>query len=205
VKMIVVNCEQGSEEWLAIRRGVITASEFSQVMTPKMLKRAKTDYIYKLLAEFKGLAGDNFSSAAMDRGTNLEPVARELYAFREDVDPEQVGFIFLNESRLVGCSPDSLIGDDGGLEIKCPEAKAHIHYMMDDAVPDEYRSQVFGCLWLTGRSWWDFMSYHPKLPPLVTRVTNEDEGYKKWAECFEKILAEFIADYESMKEQLLAA
>ena len=175
--MRIIDCEQGSTEWLSVRRGIPTASEFDSIITPKKgeLAAAHETYIDQLLDEqiridavrlFKG-------NAYTERGHELEPEARELYAFMHDVEPQQVGFI-LSDIGDVGCSPDSLIRADGGLEIKCPDGPQHVGYLRAGIVPDKYKPQVHGCLIITGRQWWDFMSYCPGHKPLIIRVVPDD-------------------------------
>ena len=77
-----------------------------------------------------------------------------------------------------GVSPDGLVGADGGLEIKCPAPSTHVKYLRDGKLPVAYKQQVMGCLWITGRSWWDFVSYHESMPALLIRV-ERDEDYIK--------------------------
>lgn len=174
--MIIHDCEQGSREWLDLRIGVATASQFDQVITPKTQKpsASMTKYAYKLLAEKAlGQSLDEAASMWMERGTELEPEARAWYELTQGVDVQQVGFI-TSDDGLVGCSPDGLVGEDGGLEIKCPSAAVHLGYLLG-GVEDAYRCQVQGGLWVTGRAWWDFLSYCPGLPPVLVRFTREEE------------------------------
>jgi len=173
----IIDCEQGTPEWLTARLGVPTASEFDSIITPKKgdLAAAHETYINQLLDEqirrdaersFKG-------NADTDRGHELEPDARALYSFIRDVEPQQAGFI-LRDDGMAGCSPDSLVNDDGGLEIKCPDGPMHVGYLRAGTLPDKYKPQVHGCLIITGRQWWDFMSYCPGHKPLIIRVVPDD-------------------------------
>ena len=175
--MKIIDCQQGTPEWLAVRLGVPTASEFDSIITPKKgdLAAAHETYIDRLLDEqirrdaerpFKG-------NADTERGHALEPDARALYAFIHDVEPQQVGFI-LRDDGLAGCSPDSLIDEDGGLEIKCPDGPQHVGYLRAGTIPDKYKPQVHGCMIITGRKWWDFMSYCPGHKPLIIRAYPDD-------------------------------
>jgi len=116
---------------------------------------------------------EGYSSAAMERGKVMEEEARELYAFARGVEPLQVGFV---RNGNVGASPDSLIGDDGGLEIKTALAHIQIDRLMKVELPSEHKAQVQGNLWITERAWWDFVSYSPGLPPMILRV-KRDEAY----------------------------
>lgn len=182
--MIVLDCEQGSAAWMEARRGVITASTFNKIITPKDLKPSKQaeGVARQAVAEWlSGIVEPTPVTAAMERGLLLEPAARAFYEFETGRDVQQVGFIFLDEARLIGCSPDGLVGNDGGLEIKCLSGAAHVECLLTRTVPDEYLPQIMGCLWITGRKWWDYVSYHPLMPPALVRVEWDGEYVKKLA------------------------
>jgi len=176
--MEIIDCEQGSETWFIARAGIPTASEFATVMAKgkdggASITRAK--YMRRLAYElYSGEpAPAGYSNAHMERGHDMEDEARRLYAFMEDATPERVGFV---RTGRAGCSPDSLIGADGGLEIKTAIPEVQIERLQRGTLPPEYRAQVQGSLWLTGRDYWDFCSYWPKLPPLIIRV-QPDRAY----------------------------
>lgn len=169
----ILTFEQRSPEWYAARRGVPTASEFGSIITPKKgeYAAAADTYINQLIDEVvRPDAGQSFTgNRHTERGEFLEDDARELYAFEREVVPQQVGFI-LNDAGTLGCSPDSLIQVDGGLEIKCPDGPTHVKWMRAGGVPDEHKPQVHGSLIITEREWWDFMSYCPGYDALIVRV-----------------------------------
>lgn len=175
--MQIFDCEQGTPEWYAARLGIPTASEFHTVMAigPKGGKSAtRVAYLNKLAGEV--LTGEPMASyvnADMERGSAMEDEARNLYAFTKGVEPQQVGFIRDGDA---GCSPDSLIGEDGGLEIKSAAPHVQIARILDDELPSEHKAQVFGNLWITKRKYWDFVSYCPRLPIFIKRV-HRDEDY----------------------------
>lgn len=172
--MKVIDCEQGTPEWYAARLGVPTASEFDCIITPKKgeLAAAHEAYIDRLLDEMirpdaeRGFAGN----AHTERGKELEPEARRLYAFMANAQPVPIGFV-LRDAEDAGCSPDSLVGEDGGLEIKCPDGPTHVGYIRRAELPDAYKAQVHGSMVITGRKWWDFCSYCPGHKPFIVRVT----------------------------------
>ena len=172
--MQILTCEQRSPEWYAARRGVPTASEFGNIITPKKMEYAAAadTYINQLIDELmRPEAGRGFTgNRHTERGVLLEDEAREYYAFEQDVVPQQVGFI-LNDAGTLGCSPDSLIQRVGGLEVKCPDGPTHVKWLRAGGVPDEHKPQVHGSLVITGREWWDFLSYCPGYEPLLVRVT----------------------------------
>lgn len=173
----IIDCEQGSPQWFAARAGLATASEFSTVMAKgkdggASVTRAK--YMRQLAGEI--LTGEpspeGFSNWATDRGHALEDEARQYYAFTRDIEPQRVGFI---RGDIAGCSPDSLIDDEGGLEIKIAIPAVQIERLMRGVLPPEHKAQVHGSMWVSERPWWDFMSFCPRLPPLVIRVQRDPE------------------------------
>lgn len=169
----IVNCEQGSPEWFAARLGIPTASEFSTVMAKGEGKTRRT-YLLKLAGELlTGEPMESYSNPHMERGKEQEAEAREAYELMRDIDTHQVGFIVNGDK---GCSPDSLIGDDGGLEIKTALPHIQVERLLKGELPAEHRAQVQGNMWVTERQWWDFVSYCPRLPLLIVRV-KRDEGY----------------------------
>jgi len=174
--MIILTDEQGSPEWLASRLGRPSASMFSNLITTsgKPSSSAKK-YIAEMVAErLTGRSKPFYSNDHMERGNFLEPEAREAYEFITDLEVVETGFI-LHDSEEFGCSPDGLVANDGGLEIKCPSDGVHAGYLIDGKVPTKYYQQVQGCMWVTGRDWWDFMSYHPEMPHLLVRMERNEE------------------------------
>jgi hypothetical protein len=170
---VIIPCEQGTEAWFAARLGLPTASEFSTVLAKGEGKTRRT-YMLKLAGEIlTGKPMETYTNGHMERGKEQEDEARRLYAFLEDVEPERVGFI-VNGRK--GCSPDSLIGADGGLEIKDASAHIQIERLLKGSLPPEHKAQVQGSLWVCEREWWDFASHCRGLPLFVCRV-HRDEKY----------------------------
>lgn len=173
---------QGTEEWLKARLGVPSASNFSKVITTRGQRSTSfMGYVNALIAE--KLTGDPTYvkiTEPMERGTSLEDEARAMYQLINDTDVRQVDFI-KHPNMEVGCSPDGLIdvkcdrGLIGGLEIKCPLQGTHVEYLRAGKVPSKYMLQVQGCMFVTGRGYWDFMSYHPKMKPLIVRTYRDDD------------------------------
>lgn len=132
--------------------------------------RAK--YMRELAGEIlTGELSETYSNAHMDRGSEQEADARRLYAFLADKEPALVGFV---RNGNAGCSPDSLVGNNGGLEIKSALPHIQIERLFKNELPSEHKAQVQGNLWLCEREWWDFMSFSPKLPPLIKRVYRDE-------------------------------
>lgn len=175
--MQIIDCEQGSAEWFAARLGLVTASEFKTIIGVKKDAREKVtraSYLRKLAGEIlTGLPMESYSNGHMERGKEQEDEARDLYSMMAGVDPLRVGFI---RNHDAGCSPDSLIGDKGGLEIKSALPHIQIERLEAGELPPEHRAQVQGNIWLAEREWWDFASYCPRLPLFVKRVPRDD-GY----------------------------
>lgn len=199
----IYDLEQGSPEWQAVRLGIPTASCFDRIVTPakgELSKQAGT-YRNELLAEWlSGMPGDSFSNDWTERGNELEAEARAYYAFHSDTEVSQVGFVYADEARMVGCSPDGLVSDDGILEFKCPKPSTHIGYLLDGKLPTTYRAQVQGGLMVTGREWCDFCSYAPGLPPLIVRVNRDADFIAK----LRAALSSFIESIQSGREALRA-
>ena len=177
--------EQGSEEWFAARLGKATASKFQDLLakTKTGASASRTNYISQLVVErLTGVAPDFFTSKSMEIGTEREPMARMAYEIETGNIVQEVGFI-LHESLSCGASPDGLIGDDGGIEIKCPQPAAHLEYLQSDKAPAKYIAQIQGGLWVTGRKWWDFVSFNPDFPPhlqlKIVRVMRDDDYIAK--------------------------
>jgi hypothetical protein len=182
--MIISPYEQGTPEWLAARLGKPSASMFSKLITMTGKPSASADaYINQLLGErLTGKSEPHYTSEAMILGTEREPLARADYEFISGNKVDQVGFI-LDDSESYGCSPDGLIGEDGGLEIKCPAQTTQAGYWRDkQSGVKKYYQQIQGCMWVTGRKWWDFFSYHPDMPHVLVRVKRNEEYIEKLSE-----------------------
>lgn len=176
----IFDCAQGSSEWFAARVGIPTASEFSTVMAvgPKGGKSlTRIAYLNKLVGEIlTGEPMESYSNADMERGKLMEDEARDLYAFTHGVEPQRVGFV---RNGNKGASPDSLLGDKGGLEIKSAAAHIQVARLLADDLPSEHKAQVHGSMWVCEREFWDFVSYCPKLPLFVKRVYRDEDYIKK--------------------------
>jgi hypothetical protein len=172
--MIKINIEQHSPAWYAIKLGRITGSRFKDAMSGDSTA-GFTGLIGTMAAEIiTGEMEDTFVSDQMARGTELEPEARRAYETLTEQEVEQVGFIMPEENtefhEYTGFSPDGLINDDGLLELKAPMAKTHLNYIEKNVLPNEYKWQVQGGLWQTGRKYCDFVSYYPGMKLFIKRV-----------------------------------
>ena len=205
--MIVLDLEQGSEAWHAARLGLPTASNFKKLFTSTGKPSTTADtYFYELLAErLTGKPSSEFTSEWMVRGTELEPEARATYEFIHDVQVEQIGFVYLDDRRHVGCSPDGLIGDEGLIEIKAPKASTHVKYLLAGKLPSDYVPQVQGQLWITGCKFCDFMSYHPDCDPLIVRVERDEDYIAGLAAEVDKMAKKLDSAFKKLTKEKEAA
>lgn len=168
---------QGSAEWHAARMGIPTASEFDKLLPGSRGKylQSRRTYLMQVAGEILLPADlpEEFSSLYTDRGKRLEPEARDMYAFLHGAAPEQVGFA---TNGRKGCSPDSIIGDNGALEIKSKKPAFLLEAICDDAFVDEHKAQCQGALLVLEREWIDLACYWPGLP-LFTKRAYRDEEY----------------------------
>ena len=156
---------QGSPEWLAERAGKVTASMISNVlMDPKTA--GYRDYQAQLVAEILTgkPQGSDFTNAAMQFGTETEPLARSAYEAETGFSVDEVGFCQHPSIERAGASPDGLVGNSGLVEIKCPKVATHLAYLIADVVPAAYKNQIMWQMAVTGRDWCDFVSFRPDLP-----------------------------------------
>ncbi len=196
------NIEQGTPEWRALRAGVPTASSFSKIMA-KGQGKVRRDYLLKLAGEvLTGEPAESYSNAAMERGHEMEPQARANYAFIRGVDPVEVGFV---TNGRFGCSPDALIGYDGGLEIKSTAPHILIDITLRDRVPPEHKAQIQGGMWVCERGWWDFVAFWPGLAPYVTRIPRDDEYIKELETEANRFIAELDEIVGTMRDRMEVA
>lgn len=188
----IFNFDQGTPEWFECRKGIPTASMFSAILAKGQGKTRRT-YMMKLLGErITGELQDSFSNAHMERGKEMEEEARLAYAFMKEVEPVQVGFI---RNKEKGCSPDSLIDENGLLEIKTKLPHLQLEVLLADEMPSEHKAQVQGQLWIAEREWCDFVSFWPKTPIFIKRVYRDEKYIKTLSDEVEKFLNE-LTDLE---------
>lgn len=164
--MTIIECAQKSPEWTAARLGRLTGScvadAFAKLKSGGEAAGRRNLRIQLVLERITGQSQENgFQSYDMERGLQLEADACMAYEAQTGILVQSVGFI-AHDELMAGCSPDGLTAE-GGIEIKCPKAATHLDYVRG-ALPNEYLLQAVHGLWLTGRAWWDFVSYHPTFP-----------------------------------------
>jgi len=179
--MIVTDFEQGSLEWLQARLGRISASQAKLLITTSGKASASADkYLATLISErITGRREEVFVNSHMERGTRLEPAARACYEWETGNVVTEVGFI-LDDSGEYGCSPDGLVDDDGGIEIKVPADSTMIGYhLKQDKFYSTYKQQVQCCMLVTDRDWWDLYAYSDSFPSICVRIERDDEYINK--------------------------
>ena len=195
--------EQGTDEWFTARLGKVTASRVSDVMskTKTGYTAGRENYMSQLIAEIlSGKKIDGFSNASMQWGTDTEPYARMAYEAIADVLVDEVGFIPHPVIKAAGASPDGLVGDDGLIEIKCPNTTTHLDMMIAETIPKKYRDQMQFQMACTRRKWCDFVSFDNRLPEdlqiFIKRVDRDDKYILEMETEINKFLAEMLEKME---------
>lgn len=197
--------EQLSPEWHAIRCGKVTASRVADVVakTKSGWGASRANYMAELIAErLTGESAAGFTNAAMQWGTDNEPDARTAYEFRTDAEVVQVGFVIHPTIPDSGASPDGLVGDDGLVEIKCPNTATHIETLIGQCVPSKYIPQMQWQMACTGRKYCDFVSFDPRLPESMRLAVMRVERDDKLIASLEKDVADFLAEVETKVAKL---
>ena len=196
---------QGSPEWFAIRCGKVTASRVADVIakTKTGWGAGRANYAAELIAErLTQTTAPSFTNAAMQWGTDQEPVARNVYADRNGWDVAEIGFVDHPEIAMSGASPDGLVGFSGLVEIKCPNTATHLDTLLRETVPGKYVTQMQWQMACTGREWCDFVSFDPRLPEsmslFVKRVPRDVSHILE----LETEVAAFIAEIDDKVSRL---
>jgi hypothetical protein len=196
----IFDCDQNSEAWYLARKGLPTASEFAAILSPgkgKAESKTRRTYLLKLAGEI--LTGDLMehpTSFHMERGKVMEDEARDAYAFHTDAEPIRVGFV---RNGQKGCSPDSLVGDVGMLEIKTKLPHLIIDLLIKDEFPEEHIAQCQGALWVCEREWIDIAVYWPKLPTFIKRAYRDEPFIAKLSDAVDAFNAELAATVDQIR------
>jgi putative phage-type endonuclease len=196
--------EQGTGEWLMARVGKVTASRINDVLaTVKTGESAsRRNYRAELVVQrISGLPSPSYSNAAMQWGTDNEPLARLAYSLHTGLEVEEVGLIDHDTVLRSGASPDGLVGADGMVEIKCPNTATHIAWAIAGEVPAEHVNQMQWQMACTGRQWCDFVSFDPRMPEgqqLFIRCLQQDQAL------IDKIEAEVVKFDAEVEAEVLA-
>ncbi len=200
-----MNIIQGTPEWFAVRVGKVTASRVADVVakTKTGWGASRANYMAELIAErLTGEVAPSFTNAAMQWGTEMEPLARDAYEFRTDATVETVGFVAHPSILMSGASPDGLVGSDGLVEIKCPNTATHIDTLMGDSIASKYETQMQWQMACTGRKWCDFVSFDPRMPEsmrlFIRRVNRDDKRISE----LELLVCDFLEEIKAKVQQL---
>jgi len=199
---------QGSVEWHLARCGKVTASRISDLMaqTKSGWGASRANYMAELIAErLTGVPADSYSSPAMKWGTETEPQARAAYQFYADLDVVETGFASHPRIADTGASPDGLVGDDGLVELKCPNTATHIETLLGGSVPSKYVLQMQWQMACTGRTWCDFASFDPRMPENMRLFVRRLERNATEIGEIERRVVEFLGELQAKIDKLRAA
>jgi len=189
--------EQGTDEWKMLRCGKVTASRVADIIakTKSGYSASRDNYMAQLICErLTNSVAESFTNAAMQHGTETEPLARLAYEVNQNVLVDEIAFVLHPTIQMSGASPDGLVGNEGLLEIKAPNTATHIETLLSETVPTKYYTQMQFQLASTGRKWCDFVSFDNRLPEelqlFVKRVPRDDVFIKQTEDAIVKFLAE---------------
>ncbi len=198
--------EQGTPEWFAQRLGKVTASRISDIIakTKTGVAASRGNYLAQLVAErLTGQTADSFKSGAMQHGTETEPQARMAYEAETGLMVSEVAMIEHPTIAMSGASPDGLVGEDGLVEIKCPNTNTHIATLLADKAPSGYIPQMQWQMACTGRAWCDFVSFDPRMPEdmqlFIKRVPRDNALIAE----YEAEVVKFLAEVQDTVDKLI--
>lgn len=198
--------EQGTPEWHQLRLGKVTASRVADIIAQTRTgpSASRQNYLIELaLQRSTGTIEPSYTNDAMKWGTETEPQARVAYEVESENFVSQIAFIDHPTIAWFGCSPDGLVGDDGLIEIKCPNSATHWEYFKSKKPPQKYITQMQTQLCVTGRKWCDFVSFDPRMPErsqlLIVRVERDEEFIAEIEEKVTQFLSEVEVEVNLMK------
>jgi putative phage-type endonuclease len=197
--------EQRTEEWFKQRLGKVTASKISDVIakTKTGVSASRENYSTQLTLErLTGKQTEFYTNSAMEWGTATEPQARSAYELIREVFVDEVGFIDHPTIAMSGASPDGFVGEDGLVEIKCPESKTQMDTLLNQKVPAKYMPQMQWQLACTGRKWCDFVSFDPRMPENLQIFVQRVERNDLYIKMLEEEVRAFLAEIDQKVEIL---
>jgi len=200
--------EQRTEEWFRERMGKVTASRIADVMarTKSGYGASRKNYMTELLVErLTGEREESYINAAMQRGIDEEPIARTEYELDRGVLVEEVGFVPHPSIEMSGASPDGLVGDDGMVEIKCPNTATHVETIIMKSVDRKYLLQMQWQMTCTGRAWCDFVSFDSRMPAELAMVVIRVPRDEAMIEEITREVTDFLADLATLESQVRTA
>ena len=205
--MKIHDTEQGSASWYALRMGVVTASEADALVSP--LGKVRTglgvdSYLHRKLAEkLLNWSPEMLEGFAVNQGKLIETICLPWFEFEFEKKVKRVGFCTSDDGRC-GFSPDGMLEDGSGLEIKSPQGPNQIKYLLENKVPDDYVIQIQFSLMVSDAPYWTFVSYSMTLPPLVIRVERDEKiqaALREAIAAFNERFDSALARLQSMKQQ----
>ncbi|MEP0323258.1 lambda exonuclease family protein [Bauldia litoralis] len=203
--MLILAAEQHTGDWHSARLGRVTASKVSDATarTRSGWRGSRANYMADLIAErLTGTVRDSFTNAAMQWGTDMEPEARDVYAFTNSVSVSQVGFVRHPTIEMAGASPDGLVDDDGLVEVKCPNTANHIDTLLGASIKGEYIKQMQWQMACCNRAWCDFVSYDPRMPPTMQMHVSRVQRDNKMIADLERDIREFLIEVDDKVARL---
>ena len=197
--------EQRTEAWHQQRLGRVTASRVADVIakTKTGASASRDNYATQLVLErLTNTQAEFYSNAAMQWGTETEPMARQAYELKRGVFVDEVGFIDHPTIEMSGASPDGLVGKNGLVEIKCPESKTHMEYLLSGKAPAKYIPQMMWQMACTGREWCDFVSFDPRFPENLQILVVKVEYDPTYVKMLELEITQFLDDVSKKVEIL---
>jgi len=196
---------QRTDAWYEARLGRATASRIADIIakTKSGYSTSRDNYMAQLVCErLTGQKGESFTNAAMQHGTETEPLARSAYEALADVMVEEVGFVQHPKIEMAGASPDGLVGLFGMLEIKCPNTATHIDTLLTQSVPTKYITQMQWQMRCCERQWCDFVSFDPRLPQELQLFVKRVEFDPEYVAMLEKEVTQFLAELDTKVSKL---
>lgn len=203
--LMIEKVEQGTPEWFAARLGNVTASRVADVIakTKSGYSASRENYMAQLICErMTNTVAESYTNAAMQWGTETEPLARAAYESFADVLVDEVGYVQHPRIERAGASPDGLVGLFGLLEIKCPNTATHIDTLITEQVPTKYITQMQWQMVCTGRAWCDFVSFDPRLPNGLQVFVKRVEFDTEYAATLEIEVVKFLAELDTKISKL---
>jgi putative phage-type endonuclease len=205
-KIMIEMIEQRSDAWFEARIGKVTASRVADVIakTKTGYSATRDNYMAQLVCErLTGQKGESFTNAAMQHGTETEPLARISYEVAQNVLVDEVGFVPHPTIEMAGASPDGLVNDDGLLEIKCPNTATHIETLLSQTVPGKYNTQMQFQMACTGRQWCDFVSFDNRLPQELQLFVKRVPRDNVFIRLIEGEIVQFLAELDDKINKLM--
>jgi putative phage-type endonuclease len=205
-KIMIEMIEQRSDAWFQARIGKVTASRVADVIakTKTGYSATRDNYMAQLVCErLTGQKGESFTNAAMQHGTETEPLARLAYEVNQNVLVDEIAFVLHPTIQMSGASPDGLVGNEGLLEIKAPNTATHIETLLSQTVPGKYNTQMQFQMACTGRQWCDFVSFDNRLPQELQLFVKRVPRDNVFIRLIEGEIVQFLAELDDKINKLM--